>query len=796
MARSALSVRRVEGIGEGSLVGTLSRLLQLTCEAVLVFDGAGRILLANDEAAELFALGSALVGSDVRLVFPAGDAPVDGSEDAVAPTGAPGRAPQLPLGDGADAPAADLTSFSPADLPFPTDGSVARVTCLGADGRPVDVRVRCDSVNAPGETYLLVALAAERDARADRESVRALADLRRANHRLSGTLKIVLDTIDSTDVATLFDRVLEELTRTMEADGTIVYLAEADGFHLRGLSRGLVGERVARFMPFGRTVERLAIRTGCAVRLRVCAPSGEELRHGRLTEREVVNEGTHEVVRMKSAFVPPFTSFISVPVWFDGHVISIIEVGWRRLHPLGKDDARLLDAVAHYLSVQLAGAFTAFRAQRADRLASLSTDLREELLSMDPGGEDAASRAREALSEVADELEAALLPVRVNPSQHVCVADLPLTGPRELPVDLVALAEPSRSEGVAVVPVLPDSELGAFLRDLGEPCLGAFVDVGELDGRRVCELVMRPDGAEPFDDLELDFLRRLAVDIRDIARGAVAREQDKRISQALQTGMRSELQHVEGITAQAVYSSATEAASVGGDFYDLIRLPDHRACVIMGDVSGKGVEAASVSAAVRTALGAYAWEGLSPARMVRSLNDFLLGFSRIETFATLFVGIIDVRSGTIRYCSAGHPPAIFISADAREIATLDVQSGVVGAFHDIAYVDGVVNLVPGDVLLLYTDGTTEARDPSGAFFGEEGLRDMVMRESDGGKPFEGFVERLLETLDEFTGHNLEDDAAMVALRYDGLGERDEKDERGEKGERDEKDEKDGPAEAQ
>ena len=748
MARSALSVRRVEGIGEGSLIGTLSRLLQLTCEAVLVFDGAGRILLANDEAAELFGADPGLVGSDVRLLFPA-------SEQAEVPGG----------------------PFSPDDLAFPLDGSMAQVLALGAGGRSVPVRVRCDAVNAPGETYLLVALAAEPDVRVDREGARALDDLRRANHRLSGTLKIVLDTIDSTDIADLFGRVLEELTQTMEADGTIVYLAESDGFHLRGLSSGLAGDKVARFMPFGRSVERLALREGSAVRLRVCAPTGEALRQGRLTTREVVNEDTHEVLRMRAALLPPFTSFIPVPVWFSGHVIAIIEVGWRRLHPLSKEDARLLDSVAHYLSVQLAGAFTAFRSLRAERLAALATDIREELLSYGGGvgdaqADDAAAPVREVLADVADELEATIVGLRVNAAQRVITADLPLTGVRELPVDLEALVAPYLTDGVAVVPIAPDSELSAYLRDLGEPCMGALVDLGVLDGTRFCAMVLRPDGAEPFDELELEFLRGLAADVGDIARGAAAREQDKRISQALQTGMRNELQEVEGITAQAVYSSATKAASVGGDFYDLIRLPDRRACVIMGDVSGKGVEAASVSAAVKTALGAYAWEGLAPARMVRSLNEFLLGFSRIETFATLFVGIVDLAAGTIRYCSAGHPPAILISADAQEISILDVQSGVVGAFHDIAYTDGEVSVSPGDVLLLYTDGTTEARDPAGNFFGEEGLRDMVMRESADGKPFEGFVRRLLATLDDFTGHDLEDDVAMVALRFDAPGEKD------------------------
>lgn len=742
MTRSALSVRRVEGIGEGSLIGTLSRLLQLTCEAVLVFDGAGRILLANDEAAELFGSASGLVGTDVRLLFPA--------DDEAGLSEAP---------------------FVPSGLTFPLDGSMAHVTCLGAAGRPVPVRVRCDAVNAPGETYLLVALAADHDVRVDREGERALDDLRRANHRLSGTLKIVLDTIDSTDIAALFERVLEELTQTMEADGTLVYLAEADGFHLRGISSDLAGEKIARFMPFGRSVERLAVREGSAVRLRVCAPTGDALRQGRLTTREVVNEDTHEVLRMRSSLLPPFTSFIPVPVWFSGHVIAIIEVGWRRFHPLSREDARLLDSVAHYLSVQLAGAFTAFRARRADRLAALATDVREELLSYADGDEGATQRFFDVLAEVGDELDAAAVRLHVNAAQRVTVADLPLTGGRELPLDLDEFVAPHLVDGVAVAPIVPDSALSAYLRDLGEPCVGAIVDLGALDGRRLCAMALRPDGAEPFDELELEFLRELAADVRDIARGAVAREQDKRISQALQTGMRNELQEVEGLTAQAVYSSATKTASVGGDFYDLIRLPDRRACVIMGDVSGKGVEAASVSAAVKTALGAYAWEGLAPARMVRSLNDFLLGFSRLETFATLFVGIIDLTEGTIRYCSAGHPPAIFVRADAREISILDVQSGVVGAFHDITYQDGVVSMSPGDVLLLYTDGTTEARDPSGTFLGEEGLRDMVMRECADGKPFEGFVDRLLATLDDFTGHDLEDDVAMVALRYDGPGEK-------------------------
>lgn len=742
MARSssALARRHVEGIGEGSLVGTFSRLLQLTSDCVLVFDGGGKVLLANEEAAELLGAGDVdVAGLQIQELFP----------------------------DLGDADAAD--DGSPvAGLPFSLDGSSSPARCRGLDGELRPVSVRCESVQAPGETYLLVAHPTGDGLAEAREHDRTVDDLKRANKRLSGAFNIVLDTLDAPDVAELFTRVLDRLYQTLDADGTIVYLAGADGFHLRGLAGDIDGGRVPRFMHFGRTVETLATRAGKAIRLRVAAPSGEALRAGRLASREVVNEDTREVIKIQSKLLPPFTSFVAVPVWFDGEVISIIEVGWKRQYPIDKEDARLLDSVAHYLAVQLAGAFATMRAQRSSRLDEILSDLREKALGLGDS-ENPHDDIVEVMREAAEELDSAFVEADAEAAPGRIVAELPLTGRQEIACDLDALCEGHAIDGVSVVPLQPGDSLREHLHELGEPCEAVLIDGGEAAGtRRVC-LMLRPDGAEPFDDVDLAFLARLASCLRDVLQGEQARYENRRISQALQSGMRNELQHVEGIDAQGVYSSATASAFVGGDFYDLISLPGRRACVIMGDVSGKGVEAASVSAAVKTALGAYAWEGLAPARMVRSLNEFLLGFSRVETFATLFVGIIDLASSTITYCSAGHPPALLVRAGGQEMTLLDVQSGVVGAFHDIAYRDGSIGIGEGDVLLLYTDGTTEARDPSGAFFGEQGLRDMVMRESDPQKPYEGFLSRLLGTVEEFTGHKLEDDVAMVSLRFDALG---------------------------
>ena len=742
MARSssALARRHVEGIGEGSLVGTFSRLLQLTSDCVLVFDGGGKVLLANEEAAELLGAGDVdVAGLQIQELFP----------------------------DLGDADAADDGS-SIAGLPFSLDGSSSPARCRGLDGELRPVSVRCESVQAPGETYLLVAHPTGDGLAEAREHDRTVDDLKRANKRLSGAFNIVLDTLDAPDVAELFTRVLDRLYQTLDADGTIVYLAGADGFHLRGLAGDIDGGRVPRFMHFGRTVETLATRAGKAIRLRVAAPSGEALRAGRLASREVVNEDTREVIKIQSKLLPPFTSFVAVPVWFDGEVISIIEVGWKRPYPIDKEDARLLDSVAHYLAVQLAGAFATMRAQRSSRLDEILSDLREKALGLGDS-ENPRDDIVEVMREAAEELDSAFVEADAEAAPGRIVAELPLTGRQEIACDLDALCEGHAIDGVSVVPLQPGDSLREHLRELGEPCEAVLIDGGEAAGtRRVC-LMLRPDGAEPFDDVDLAFLARLASCLRDVLQGEQARYENRRISQALQSGMRNELQHVEGIDAQGVYSSATASAFVGGDFYDLISLPGRRACVIMGDVSGKGVEAASVSAAVKTALGAYAWEGLAPARMVRSLNEFLLGFSRIETFATLFVGIIDLDASTITYCSAGHPPALLVRAGGQEMTLLDVQSGVVGAFHDIAYRDGSIGYRADDVLLLYTDGTTEARDPSGAFFGEQGLRDMVMRESDPAKPYEGFLSRLMDTVEKFTGHKLEDDVAMVSLRFEGTG---------------------------
>lgn len=708
----------------------LGSLLSITTDAVLMFGEDGTIGLANDVATRLFrSLPAGLVGSDVRMLFP----------------------PQ----------ATAVASHGPLEetLPFAFDGSSTPVTCeTSVHGHGVLV-IRCERIDAvQNERFAYVLVAHETDATAEQDQL--YSELSRANKRLSGTLRIVLSTLDSLDIGTLFDRILDEVTDTMDAWGTLAYMAEEDGYRLRGATKSLEKVPVPLLLENDSVMVDWAARAGHTIRLQVKRPSRDALRSGEGVRGQLIVEFAGTTAMVPSSHMPPFASSEAVPVWFGGRMIALVVVGWRNSYQLRDDDAQLLDSVAEYLSVQLAGAIATLRAQHAEQLEMLGTDLHERLLD---ANEMTRRLANEVFSEAAEKLGTTLVPVAGNIHQPTTIASFPDGSFASMPFDVRSLCSDVADGHVLSVSSIP--ELAARLENLGQPSRGVLVLVGELED--VHQAFMLLHGEElVLERVDLAFLERLVEDIHEVGVGVKARMRDKRIADALQGGMRNDLQRVEGVTAAGLYSSATEAAFVGGDFYDLIRLPDRRACVILGDVSGKGVEAASVSSAVKTAIAAYAWEGLTPARMLRSLNDFLMGFSRVETFATIFVGVLDIPTGNLVYCSAGHPPALLARASSGEFEWLSVQSGVVGAFENMRYVNGTVQMRESDILVLYTDGVTEARNPDGSFFGEDGLRELVARQIGG--DVETLPRRLQEQLAIYAGGSLDDDVAIVTMRFDGL----------------------------
>ena len=213
-----------------------------------------------------------------------------------------------------------------------------------------------------------------------------------------------------------------------------------------------------------------------------------------------------------------------------------------------------------------------------------------------------------------------------------------------------------------------------------------------------------------------------------------------------------------------VYAEMEPARLIGGDFYDYFLIDSDRFAFVIGDVSGKGVPAALFMASTRTLLRATALQGASAAACVSQVNSVLSRQSD-GMFVTLFYGILNTRTGMLDYCSAGHyHPYVFSAGSGVRVAT---QGGgmVAGLFEDSKYEEcGKFQLTPGDGLLLYTDGVTEAFDGEGGMF--EGRRLKRALEEVATAPAAEIVKSVLGKVRAFEGSAPRtDDVTLLVVRY-------------------------------
>ncbi len=262
---------------------------------------------------------------------------------------------------------------------------------------------------------------------------------------------------------------------------------------------------------------------------------------------------------------------------------------------------------------------------------------------------------------------------------------------------------------------------------------------------------------EAFDDTERDFAVKLGASISLALENARLFEAQRNIADTLQAALLTIPQRIPGISFGHLYRSATEVAQVGGDFYDLFELEHGRVGILIGDVSGKGVEAATMTSLIKDAIKAYAHVDQSPASIMAKTNHLVLEASTSMAFATAFFGILDARTGTLAYCNAGHPfPIVKRASGAFQLSKM---STVVGAFADIDFEEETLMILKGDVLFLYTDGLTEARRGID-LFGEERLIDLISKCPPSPEKIPYCV---FEDVIEFTGGVLQDDVAVLAL---------------------------------
>jgi sigma-B regulation protein RsbU (phosphoserine phosphatase) len=169
------------------------------------------------------------------------------------------------------------------------------------------------------------------------------------------------------------------------------------------------------------------------------------------------------------------------------------------------------------------------------------------------------------------------------------------------------------------------------------------------------------------------------------------------------------------------------ARETSGDFYDVIPLSNGQLGVLMADVADKGMAAALYMALSRTLIRTYAAEYTTQPELVLSaVNRRILMDTRADLFVTVFYGILDPGTGTLTYCNAGHnPPYLLTDRDGDTVQTMRRTGMALGVIEDTIWEQKAVQIAPGDVLVLYTDGVTDAQNAQGAFFGEQRLLETV-----------------------------------------------------------------------
>lgn len=268
-----------------------------------------------------------------------------------------------------------------------------------------------------------------------------------------------------------------------------------------------------------------------------------------------------------------------------------------------------------------------------------------------------------------------------------------------------------------------------------------------------------------FSEHQIDFANKLAASLSLALENVRRYEGERDIADTLQEALLTIPDRLPGVEFGHLYHSATEAARVGGDFYDLFELDNGRVGIVIGDVSGKGLEAAAFTALIKNTIQAYAYESTSPASIVAKTNDVILKSTPDSMFVTLFFGILDSKTGHLRYCSAGHPP-VLLKMRGFKASLLNTNSPVIGVMKDLAFVNDEITIRKGDVLIGYTDGVVEARY-DGQFFGEEGLISLI--ESLENSDVASLPGQVFGRIASLTKGKLSDDLAILCLSLSPAG---------------------------
>jgi serine phosphatase RsbU (regulator of sigma subunit) len=246
-----------------------------------------------------------------------------------------------------------------------------------------------------------------------------------------------------------------------------------------------------------------------------------------------------------------------------------------------------------------------------------------------------------------------------------------------------------------------------------------------------------------------------------------AQEAEMASAAAIQRAMLPDIQsHDFAESRFDIFACMMPAREVGGDLYDIVRLNQNQVVITIGDVCGKGVPASLFMAITQTVMRLVVRSGQDMQAEIKAANNLLTANNREEMFTTLFCGVIDMPSGTMTYCNCGHNPPLVLRNGADTFELLRNCGPPLGIVEDMNYVPQAIVLAPGDTLLLYTDGVTEAENIKSAQFSMERLQRTIIEMRN--LPAHQVVEKLIERVAEFAkGVPQSDDITCIAVVCNG-----------------------------
>ena len=283
--------------------------------------------------------------------------------------------------------------------------------------------------------------------------------------------------------------------------------------------------------------------------------------------------------------------------------------------------------------------------------------------------------------------------------------------------------EPMRVDDVSQTPLFdPETDRRTGFKTVNALC----IPIRDRERRTVAvlQLLNKPT---PFTDADTEFLDLMAVQVAQALANAYAQQvllERQRLQKEMEVAARIQSlllpRGLPNLPGLELAGRMLPCAAIGGDYYDAIPLAGGRTLVVLADVSGKGIPAALVMSNFQAALWATADLGLELEACATHLNELLTRRLEGRRYVTAFLLLVEAGGRRARYVNAGHPPAL-VRSPAGVIRKLEATGAPLGLLADYPYAGATVELAPGDMLLLYSDGLTEAWDAADNELGVDGL---------------------------------------------------------------------------